>query len=62
MVKEQQDVLVDGARGTKFYGYNTTLGDTRELWFIHNGFLYEVTTFKELDEWLGSIIQTWKFI
>ena len=62
VVKEQQDVLVDGARGTKFYGHNATLGDTREVWFIHNGFLYEVTTFKVLDEWLGSIIQTWKFI
>ena len=62
VVKERQDVLVDGARGTKFYGHNATLGDTRELWFIHNGFLYEVTTFKVLDEWLGSIMQTWKFI
>ena len=62
VVKEQQDVLADGARGTKFYGYNATLGDTREVWFIHNGFLYEVTTFKVLDEWLNSIMQTWKFI
>ena len=38
------------------------IGHTREVWFIHNGFLYEVTTYKEIDEWLGSIMQTWKFI
>ena len=62
VVKDQQDVLIDGARGTKFYGYNAALGDTREVWFIHNGFLYEVTTFKELDEWLNGIMQAWKFI
>ena len=38
------------------------MGDAREVWFIKNGFLYEVTTYKELDAWLASIMQTWKFI
>ena len=40
----------------------TSACDWREVWFIHGGYLYEVTTYKELDTWLGSIMQTWKFI
>jgi hypothetical protein len=56
------DVFVDGVRATMFFGSNTIMGDTREVWFIRKGYLYEVTTYKELDEWLGQIMQTWKFI
>jgi hypothetical protein len=33
----------------------------REIWFIHGGFLYEVTTYKQLDSWLTPIMQTWQF-
>ena len=44
------------------FGKKTSAGDWREVWFIHGGYLYEVTTYKELDTWLGSIMQTRKFI
>ena len=37
-------------------------GASREVWFVHKGFLYEVTTYKALDSWLASIMLTWKFI
>ena len=56
------NITVDGATGAAFYSTNTELGDTREVWFVHGGFLYEVTTLKPLDAWLGAIIQTWKFV
>jgi hypothetical protein len=32
------------------------------VWFIHGGFLYEVTAYKELDTWLKPILQSWQFI
>ena len=38
------------------------VGAENRLRFIHGGYLYEVTTYKELDTWLGSIMQAWKFI
>jgi hypothetical protein len=38
------------------------MGYTREVWLINNGFLYEVVTYKDLDAWLGTIMQTWEFI
>jgi hypothetical protein len=60
--KNQTDVVVDGARGTMFFSSAPRMNDTREVWFINRGFLYEVTTYKELDSWLAQIMQTWKFI
>jgi hypothetical protein len=32
------------------------------MWFIHNGFLYELTTYKAFDAWLTQAIQSWRFI
>ncbi len=55
-------VVIGGVTATMFFGHNDILGDTREVWFTHDSYLYEVTTFKELDSWLGQIMQTWKFL
>jgi hypothetical protein len=55
------NITVDGATAAAFYSTNAALGATREVWVVHGGFLYEMTTLKSLDTWLGSIIQTWKF-
>jgi hypothetical protein len=54
--------LIDGASAASFYSSDATLGDTYEVWFIHNGYLYEVTTLKPLDTWLQGIMQTWEFL
>lgn len=55
-------ITIDGATGASFFSTNLMLGDTREVWFVHGGYLYEVTTLKSLDPWLGQIMQTWEFI
>ena len=60
----RKDVLnleVDGVLGTSFSSTNASLGETWEVWFIHEGFLYEVTTLKPLEPLLNEVIQTWKF-
>ena len=56
------DFYLDGVLATAFYGRNNFLGETREIWFIHNGYLYEVTTFKGLGDWFAPIMQTWRFL
>lgn len=56
------NITVDGATGAAFYSTDASLGTTREVWFVHGGFLYEVTTLKPLDSWLAGILQTWKFM
>ncbi len=45
-----------------FNSFDPFLGDTREVWFIRNGYLYEVTTFKGMGDWFGPIMQTWRFL
>ena len=60
--KEPHEILIDGVRGTAFFGNNAIMGDTYEVWLIHGGYLYEVMTYKELDTWLDGIMQTWQFI
>ena len=52
---------VDGVSGAAFYSTNIELGDTYEVWFVRDGFLYEATTLKPLDDWFKEIMQTWKF-
>jgi hypothetical protein len=38
------------------------MNDTREVWFIHGNFLYELTTYKGVDAWQTQAIQSWHFI
>jgi hypothetical protein len=62
VMQEPQDVLIDGVRATMFFSKNANMGETREVWFIRGGYLYEVVTYKELDGWLSEIMSTWKFL
>lgn len=59
---DMTDVTIDGAVGAAFYSTHALLGDTREVWFIKGGYLYEVTTLKPLEAELVPILQTWQFI
>jgi hypothetical protein len=59
---ELQEITIDGASGVAFYSATEALGDTHEIWFIHEGSLYEVTTLRVLEPWLSEIMQTWQFI
>ncbi len=62
VMKNPTDISLDGSPAKIFYGHNDQMGDTREVWTIHGGYLYEVTTYKPLDNWLGTIMTTFKFI
>lgn len=55
-------ISVDGVPAIMFYGENSIMGETREVWFVRDGLLYEVATYKELEAWLIETMQTWKFI
>lgn len=56
------ELQVDGAQGASFNSKDTNLGETYEVWFVHNGYLYEVSTLAPLEEYLDAILQTWDFI
>ena len=60
--KNARDITIDGATASSFDSTNFVVGETAEIWFIHGGFLYEVTTLKPLEHWLSGIMETWKFL
>ena len=45
-----------------FTSVDEALGETREIWFIYKGYLYEITTFKGVGAWFAPIIQSWRFV
>ena len=55
-------IVVDGATGAAFYSRDALLGETREIWFIHNNYLFELTTLKPLENLLSEIVGTWEFV
>lgn len=59
---EKTFIGVPQVEAVTFNSYDTFLGETREVWFIHKGYLYEVTTFKGVGDWFTPIMQTWRFI
>ena len=64
VVKDPQEVVI-GKRGDiramAFVSENPIMGETREVWFIHDGYLYEVTTYLSYDEWIADIMDTVSF-
>ena len=60
--KELKNITIDGVRATAFFGQNPIMGDTREIWFTHGGYLFEVETYWFLNGWLAEIMKTWKFL
>ena len=68
LIKDPQNVIIGpkqkegvGPHALIFWSYDSGLGDTREVWFVQNGNLYQVTTYKKLDLMLGQILSTLTF-
>lgn len=61
VIEPVEVIIGSGVRALSFLSTNSFMGETREVWFIKDGFLYEVTTYKALDVWLAGILGTLKF-
>lgn len=57
-----ENTTLDGVRAVTFNSFDQKLGETREIWVIHNGYLFEITTFKGVGLWFTPIIQSWRFL
>jgi hypothetical protein len=55
-------ISVDGVKALAFHGFDAAMGQTYEVWFIKGGFLYEVSTYKEIEPGLNEVLSTWRFI
>ena len=45
--RDPVDITVDGTHATSFHGFDARMGQTYEIWFIREHFLYEVSTYKQ---------------
>lgn len=54
-------VLPGNIRAVHFNSVAPVIGDSSEVWFIHNGYLFEVTTYAALDTWLAGVLGTLQF-
>lgn len=61
VMEEVQMSKIDGAHAVVFVTNDPSLGKTREVWFAHGGFLYQVTSRMEFDRVLAEIMATFKF-
>lgn len=59
--EELTNIVVDEVPAIMFFSRDSE-GDTREVWALHHGFLYEITTRKEHDLWLAEVMKTWEFL
>lgn len=58
---EPIEILINGnIRALAFFS-TIESDEMREVWFLYDGYLYEVTAYKDLDEWLAKIVETWQF-
>jgi len=61
-VREQEEAIVlNGVPATAFVSEDAVLGNTREVWFIREGYLYEITAPLSSETWLQEVLVSWKF-
>lgn len=63
VIEDAQYIELSGdVRALLFWSEDSFIGKTRELWFVHSGYMYQVTTYAESDSWLAKIMSTWTFL
>lgn len=56
-----ENITVDAEPALAFYSQDPDIGETFEVWFVHEGLLYQVMTYRPLDSWLRDVLASWKF-
>lgn len=51
----QEVVIGDNIHALIFWSSDPSIGKTRELWFVRDGYLFQVTAYPELDSLLAEI-------
>lgn len=44
-----------------FDSIDENIGETHEVWFVYNGYLYQARTYRDFGQTMEAILQTWKF-
>ncbi len=60
--KDLENIYIGDVLGASFYGFDENLGETKEIWFINKGFLYEISTLKSMESLVEDLVKNWNFI
>jgi len=61
-VNNPKKIILDGAPGIMFDSNSSSFeGSSFEIWFIHQGFVYQISSYSEFASELQNIIGSWKF-
>jgi hypothetical protein len=62
VINNEKEITVgNGIYALSFDGTDENIGNTSEIWFTHNGFLYEAQTYPEFGPQMAEILKTWQF-
>jgi len=63
LIKDPKAIQLDGKANGIMFASNAEAfdGSSYEIWFVHNGHLYQATSYAQFAEQLKEIIGTWKF-
>lgn len=63
-ITDAQPVLIGSNKDIDaliFFSNNPSIGKTREVWFVHGGYMYQVTGYADADAIVGPLLDTWSF-
>ena len=52
---------LDGTPALAFTSQDPGTGDVFEIWFVHSGYLYQISTSASFADTMQSFLQSWKF-
>ena len=62
LIESPEKIAVGGSQGIVFIsGPKDGTLRTREIWFTHNGKLFQISTYKDFDNQMVDILSTWKW-
>lgn len=59
-ISNDKEIFIDGESALSFKSKDTSL-ETFEIWFVYNGYLYQISSFASFRNKLEEIIKTWRF-
>ncbi|MAF13679.1 MAG: hypothetical protein CMI53_02185, partial [Parcubacteria group bacterium] len=61
MEQLQEFLIGNGISGLAFISESESFGTSREVWFVWDGNLFQISTYIESQDLLQEILRTWRF-
>jgi hypothetical protein len=58
---QEEQITLAGVPAMAFVSEDAVLGPTREIWFLKDGYLFEITAPVSSEVWMSSILTTWTY-